>query len=80
MTDFGDVSKVLSINVTWDQENGTTIIDQKDYTEDILERYCMTNGNVALTPGVGPEISVDQPADRLLDEQENRGTSPLPAR
>ena len=29
----------------------------------------MTNGNVAFTPGVGREISVDQPADRLSDEQ-----------
>ena len=29
----------------------------------------MTNGNVPFTPGVGPEISVDQPADKLLDGQ-----------
>ena len=29
----------------------------------------MTNCNVAFTPGVGLEISLDQPADRLLDEQ-----------
>ena len=29
----------------------------------------MTNCNVAFTPGVGPEISLDQPADRLLNEQ-----------
>ena len=69
MTDFGDVSKVLGMNVTRDQENGTIIIDQKDYTEDIIERYGMTHGNTTFTPGVGPEISVNQPADRLLDEQ-----------
>ena len=29
----------------------------------------MKNCNVAFTPGVDPEISLDQPADRLLDEQ-----------
>ena len=29
----------------------------------------MTNCNVALTPGVGPEISLDPPADRMLDDQ-----------
>ena len=29
----------------------------------------MTNCNVAFTPGVEPEISLDQPADRLLNEQ-----------
>ena len=72
MTDLVDVSKVLGMNVTRDQENGTITIDQKDYTEDILERYRMTNCNVALTPGGGPEISLDQPADRLLDEQERQ--------
>ena len=72
MTDFGDVSKVLGMNVTRDRENGTITIDQKNYTEDILERYGMTNCNVAFTPGDGPEISLDQPADRLLDEQGNQ--------
>ena len=68
MTDLGDVSKVLGMNVTWDRENGTITIDQKHYTEDILERYGMTNFNVAFTPDVGPEISLGQPADKLLDE------------
>ena len=69
MTDLGDMSKVLGMNVTRDRENGMIAIDQKDYTEDIYEHYGMTNWNVALTPGVGPEISLDQPADRLLDKQ-----------
>ena len=69
MTDYGDMSKVLGMNVTRDQENGMIIIDQMDYTKCILERYRMTNGNVAFTPGVGPEISVDHSADRLLDEE-----------
>ena len=68
MTDIGDVSKILGMNVTRDRENGTITIDQKDYTA-ILERYGMKNCNVAFTPGVGPEISLDQPAERLLDEQ-----------
>ena len=72
MTDLGDVSKVLGMKVIRDRENGTITIDQNDCTEDILERYGKTNCNVALTPGVKPEISLDQPADS--------GTSPLPAR
>ena len=69
MTDLGDVSKVLGMNVNRDRENGTITIDQKDYTEDFLERYGMANCNVAFTPGVGPEIFLNQPADRLLEEQ-----------
>ena len=69
MTHLGDGSKVLSMNVTRYQENETMAIDQNDCTEDILERYCMTNCNVAFTQVVGPEIYLDQPADRLMDEQ-----------
>ena len=69
MTDLGDVSKVLGMNVTRDRKNGTITIDRKDYTEDMLERYGTTNCNVVFTPGVGPDISLDQSADRLLDEQ-----------
>ena len=69
MTDLGDVSKVLGMNVTRDRENGTITIDQKDYAENILKRYGMTNCSVALTPGVGQEISLDQPEDRLMNEQ-----------
>ena len=69
MTDLEDVSKVLGMNVMRDRENRTITIDQKEYTENILERYGMTNCNVALTPGVGQEISLDQPGDRLMNEQ-----------
>ena len=69
MTDAGDVSKVLGMNVTRDRENGTFTIDQKDYKVDILERYGLTNCNVTFTAGVGREIFLYQPADRLLDEQ-----------
>ena len=32
----------------------------------------MTNCNVAFTPGVGPDISLNQPTNRLLDEQEKQ--------
>ena len=79
MTDLGDVSKVFGMDVTRDRENGMISIDQKGYTEEILEHYGMTNCSVACTPGVGPEISPDKPADRLLDEQgKQRYPSPSP--
>ena len=37
--------------------------------EDVLGRYGMTNCYVAFTPDVGPDVSLNQPADRLLDGQ-----------
>ena len=38
MTDMGDVSRVLGMNVTRDREDGAITINQKDYTEDIVQR------------------------------------------
>ena len=37
MTDLGDMSKVLGMNVTRERKNATITIDRKDHTEDILE-------------------------------------------
>ena len=57
MTDMGDMSRVLGMmNVTRDREEGTITINQKDYTEDIVQRYGMRGCNLAYTPGVGPEL------------------------
>ena len=72
MTDMGDVSRVLSINVTRDREERTITIYQKDYTEGIVQRYGKRGCNPAYTPGVRPELSVDQPEENLLNEDKRR--------
>ena len=72
MTDTGDVSRVLGMNVARDREEGTITINQKDYTEDIVQRYGMRGCNPAYTPGVGPELSLDQPEENLLNEEGKR--------
>ena len=59
ITDMGDVSRVLGMNVTRDREEGTITINQKDYTENIVQRYGIRACNLAYTPGVGPELSLD---------------------
>ena len=41
MTDMGDVSRILGVNVKRDREEGIITINQKDYTEDIVQRYGM---------------------------------------
>ena len=41
MTDMVDVSRVLGMNVSRDREKETITIDQKDYTEDIVESFGM---------------------------------------
>ena len=52
MTDIGDVSRLLGMNVTRDREEGTITINQKNYTEDMVQRYGMRGCNPAYTPGV----------------------------
>ena len=41
MTDMGDVSLVLGMQVTRDRERGTLIITQENYTKSILDRFGM---------------------------------------
>ena len=72
MTDMIDVSRVLGINVTRDREEETITINQKDYKEDIVQRYGMRGCNSVYTPGVGPELSLDQPEENLLNEEGKR--------
>ena len=65
MTDMGNVSRVLGVNVTLNREEGTITINQKAYTR----TYGMRGCNPAYTSGVGPELSLDQPEENLLNEE-----------
>ena len=68
MTDVVDVSLVLGMGITRDRENWTVTITQEKYTKPMLGRYIMASYNLTYTPGVGKELSLDQPEDRLLNE------------
>ena len=72
MTDMGHVSRVLGMNVTCDREEGTITINQKDYTEDIVQRYGMLGCNPAYTIGAKPKLSLDQPEENLSNEEGKR--------
>ena len=71
-SDMGDVSRILGMNVTRDREKETITINQKDYTQDVIQCYGMKGCNPAYTPGVGPELSLNQPEENLLNEEEKR--------
>ena len=54
MTDMGNVSLVLGMEVTRDRTKGTvTITTQVNYVKSLRERYGMGNCNTAYTPGAG---------------------------
>ena len=48
------------------------MIDQKNYTGGIVQCYGMRGCNPAYTPGVRPELSLDQPEENLLNEPGSR--------
>ena len=65
------VSRILGVmNVTRDREKGAIIISQKDYAEDVVQRYGMEGCNLAYTLGVGPKLSLNQVEKKLLNEEE----------
>ena len=53
-------------------KKGDITISQKDYTEDAIHRYDMEGCNSVYTPGVGPEQSLNQPEENLLNEEKCR--------
>ena len=72
MSVMGDVSRILGINVTRDYAKGDTIISQKNYTEDVVQRYGMEDCNPVYTLGIGPGLSMNQPEEKLLTMEEKR--------
>ena len=58
------VLQILGMNVIRDHE--------KDYTEDVVQRYGMEGCKHAYTPAVGPERPLNQPEEKVLNEGEKR--------
>ena len=46
--------------------SGVTLVILTLYVDNIVERFGMQNANAAHTPGYGPELSAEQPEDKLL--------------
>ena len=69
MTDIGEASRIFEMEVTRDYDEGTLAITQTTYVNNILERFGMQDANAAHTPGYGPELSAEQPEDKLLGEE-----------
>ena len=72
MTDMGDVSLALSMQVTRDRERGMLPITQENYTKSILDRFGMGSCNPLSTPVFGLELSVEQPEETLLNAEDKQ--------
>ena len=72
ITDMGDVSLVLGMQVTRDRQGKTLTICQEKYTKSILERFGMPDCKPSSTPGFGCELSTEQPEGTLLNKEETQ--------
>ena len=68
MTDMGEASLVLEMEIKRDREAGTLTISQEAYCKSILERLGMSDCKPTSTPGYGSIISNNQPEDTRLNE------------
>ena len=51
MTDMGEVSRILGMEVTRDYDEGTLAIIRTTYVDNVRERFGMQDANAAHTPG-----------------------------
>ena len=72
MSDLGDVSLVLGMQVTRGRKKGTLTISQEDDTKSILARFGMENCKPSSIPGTGSELSTEQPAETLLNMEQTQ--------
>ena len=72
MSDAGDVSSVVGMNITCDREKGAITISQENDRENVVQRYGMEGYNLAYTPEVGPKLSLNQPENKLMNEENKR--------
>ena len=72
MTDMGEVSRIRGMEVTRDYNEGTLPITQMAYVDNVLERFGMQDANAAHTPGYRPELSAEQPEDKVLGAEETK--------
>ena len=61
MTNIGDASRILGMNFARDREKGTININVRGHAEDVIKCFSMRDCNPAYAPGVGPELSLNQP-------------------
>ena len=72
MSDLGDVSLVLGMQVMRNRKKGTLTISEEDNTKSILARFGMENCKPSSIPGTGSELSTEQPTETLLNMEQTQ--------
>ena len=59
MTDVGDATRILGVEIFQDKERSTIIISQAPYVLSPLDKYGMAHRNLVHTPGIGNELTAE---------------------
>lgn len=69
MRDMGEVQLPLGMQITCDSENDPVCVSLESYRF-VLGRFGMGHCEPVSTPEFGPELSMKQPEEILLNEEE----------
>ncbi|CAM9934493.1 unnamed protein product, partial [Sphacelaria rigidula] len=70
MTDFGDATKILGIDIIQDKQLGTISISQGPYVMSLLQKCGMSDCNAVHTPGIGNELTAEPEGSVPLDKDD----------
>ncbi|CAN0087386.1 unnamed protein product [Sphacelaria rigidula] len=70
MTDFGDATKILGIDIIQDKQLGTLGISQGPYVMSLLQKCGMSDCNAVHTPGIGNELTAEPEGSVPLDKDD----------
>eukprot|EP00752_Nemacystus_decipiens_P017171 g15384.t1 len=73
MTDMGQATQILGIDIKQDLDNGTITLSQEKYTLSVLKRFGMENCNPSHTPGTGgADIKASTATNTLLSDEDKK--------
>ncbi|CAM9619114.1 unnamed protein product [Sphacelaria rigidula] len=70
MTDFGDATKILGIDIIQDKQLGTISISQGPYVMSLLQKCGMSDCSAVHTPGIGNELTAEPEGSVPLDKDD----------
>ncbi|CAM9801280.1 unnamed protein product [Sphacelaria rigidula] len=70
MTDFGDATKILGIDIIQDKQLGTISISQGPHVMSPLQKCGMSDCNAVHTPGIGNELTAEPEGSVPLDKDD----------
>ena len=63
MTDLGDATQILGIDIVQDKKQGTISISQDPYVLSLLDECGMADCDLAHVPGIGNEVTTEPEGD-----------------